>query len=91
MYQKTVPTPNKKQQEAPKRPPAPIIHVWALAGELGLLIVIPLLILLLIGIRIDRWAGTTPLFIIAGLVLSFLVSSVAIFKKVQRIQDKELP
>ena len=64
---------------------APVIRVWALAGELGFLIVIPLLVLLLIGIRLDRWANTMPLFIIISLILSFIISAVAIARKIKRI------
>ena len=67
---------------------APVIRVWALAGEVGFLIVIPLLVLLLIGIRLDRWANTMPLFIIISLILSFITSAVAIARKIKRIQEE---
>lgn len=67
---------------------APIVRLWALAGEVGFLIVIPLLVLLLIGIRLDRWADTMPLFIIISLILSFIISAVAIARKIKRIQGE---
>jgi F0F1-type ATP synthase assembly protein I len=77
---------NQEREKEGTGPGVPVIRVWALAGELGLLIVIPLLILLLIGIRLDRSFGTTPLFIIAGLILSFVVSAIAIARKVKKVQ-----
>ncbi|OGY36631.1 MAG: hypothetical protein A3I08_01225 [Candidatus Andersenbacteria bacterium RIFCSPLOWO2_02_FULL_46_11] len=67
------------------KPAAPLLQVWSLAGELALVIVIPLLVLILIGIRLDRWAGTTPLFIIIGLLVSFSVSIIAIARKIKRL------
>lgn len=68
-----------------EKPAAPLLKVWSLAGELALLIVIPLLILILIGIRLDRWADTTPLFIIISLLVSFAVSIIAIARKIKRL------
>lgn len=78
---------NDNQNKQQDSRPAPVIRVWALAGEVGLLIVIPLLIFLFIGIRLDRAAGTEPLFIIVSLILSFIVSTVAIWRKIKKIQN----
>lgn len=77
---------NQKTEKKEESQPMPMVKVWALAGELGLLIVIPLLILLFIGIWLDRLAGTKPLFIIVGLALSFITSTVVIARKIQEIQ-----
>ncbi len=66
----------------------PAVRVWAMAGEVGLLIVLPLLPLLLAGIRLDRFAGTTPLFIILGLLASLTVSALAIARKIRRLQQE---
>jgi len=66
-----------------------VLNVWALAGEVGLLIVIPLLIFLWIGIRLDRAAGTEPLFIISGIILAFVISAIAIGRKIRQVQARE--
>lgn len=61
------------------------LRVWAIAGEIGLIIALPLLLLLFIGIRLDRWAGTMPLFIIIGLLASLAVSAGVIARKISRL------
>lgn len=65
----------------------PAVRVWAMAGEVGLLIVLPLLLFLFAGIRLDRWAGTTPLFIILGLLASLTLSALAVARKIRRVQQ----
>lgn len=61
------------------------LNVWALAGELGMIITLPLVILILLGIKIDRLLGTTPLCIIIAMLLSFVISSVAVWRKVKTL------
>lgn len=60
--------------------------VWGLAGELGLLLSLPLVILIPIGVKLDRTFDTLPLFIICGLVLSALISTIAVARKVKHIR-----
>lgn len=74
-----------QESRQPNTPKTPLLNVWGLAGELGLIIAIPLVILVLVGIKIDKTLGTTPLFIIAGIVLSFIASSVSIARKIKKI------
>lgn len=83
MLESTKNTPRHQETQSPE----PAVRVWALAGEIGLLVVVPLIVLLLIGIRIDRLADTTPLFIVIGLILAFTTSIIAIARKIKRIQD----
>lgn len=80
-------TNNPETGKKPELPPAPVIRVWVLAGELGLLIVIPLLVLLLVGIRLDKAVGTKPLFIIVSMILSFIISAIAIARKIRKVQN----
>ena len=61
------------------------MNVWAIAGEVGFIIAIPLVVLVLLGIKADRYFGTTPLFIIIGMVLSGVVSSISITRKVKQL------
>ncbi len=65
---------------------APLINVWSLASELGLIIALPLVVLVLIGIKLDKYFNTLPLFIILGMLLSFAVSAVSIARKIRRLK-----
>ncbi len=71
-------------QKPPSSPP-PIINVWAVAGEIGLIIALPLVLLILGGIKLDKTLGTTPLFIIVALVFSMVISTIAIARKIKRL------
>lgn len=82
-----IPTDTKQPLKQAQAGPAPVVRIWALAGEVGLLIVIPLLVLLLLGIRVDRAADTTPLFIIIGLLVAFTISTIAVARKIRRVQE----
>jgi F0F1-type ATP synthase assembly protein I len=68
-----------------------LINVWALAGELGFLIALPLVALVLVGIKMDTYFGTMPLFIICALPLSMLLSGIAIARKIKRLTPPEDP
>jgi len=77
----------KKEMPPSEKPKvdAPLLNVWALAGEIGLIIALPLVLLLLAGIKLDKIFNTTPVFICLSLVFSMTISSVAIFRKVKRL------
>lgn len=61
------------------------LNLWALSGELGLLIALPLVVFVLLGIKLDRWLNTLPLFIIVGMVLAAMISGIAVWRKVKQI------
>lgn len=63
------------------------INLLALSGEIGFLIAIPLVALVLIGVKLDRTFATTPLFIIGGIVLASVVSTLAIRRKIKRLTN----
>lgn len=73
----------------PKKPDTPnivqTINVWSTAGEIGVIIALPLVVLLLLGIKLDKKLGTTPLFIIIALIGSMVLSTVAIARKIKRL------
>lgn len=60
----------------------------SLAWELGFTIAIPVVILALLGRFLDKKLGTDPWLILAGVILSVLISSYLIYKKTAEIMDK---
>lgn len=66
-------------------PSKSIINVWAIAGEIGLIIALPLVFLILIGVKVDRLLNTTPLFIIVALIFSMVISTITIVRKVKQV------
>ena len=67
------------------KPLSMAINFWLLSGEMGLLIAVPLVVFVLLGIKVDRWLNTLPLFVIVGMVLAGAVSTVAVMRKVKRV------
>jgi len=61
------------------------INLWAMSGEIGFLIAVPLVFFVLVGIKIDRYLGTMPLFIIIGMFLAMAASSIAIARKIKAL------
>lgn len=62
------------------------LNVWALAGEIGFLLSLPLVILVPLAVKLDRALGTLPLFIIGSLLLSMIISTIAVTRKIRRIK-----
>jgi F0F1-type ATP synthase assembly protein I len=69
--------------------------VWqglALAGELGYTIAIPLIVFALLGRFLDKKIGTSPWFLLAGILLALATSAIGVGKKIMEIikeQKKE--
>jgi F0F1-type ATP synthase assembly protein I len=61
----------------------------SLAWELGYLIAVPLVVLALVGRFFDKKYGTSPWFLLVGIVLSILISSYAVYNKSKEIIDKQ--
>lgn len=72
-------------QKSDKQDNSQTLNVWSLASELGFLIAIPLVIFILIGVKLDKTFGTTPLFIILGMILAFVLSATSIVRKVKKL------
>ncbi len=66
-------------------PPMKILNVWALAGEIGLLLALPLVILVPLAVKLDRSFQTLPLFLMGSLILSMVISTVAVSRKVKQV------
>ncbi len=62
-----------------------ILSVWALAWELGFQIAIPLVIFALAGRYADKYFGTTPWLLVAGVVLAAFTSTTIVYRKISKI------
>jgi F0F1-type ATP synthase assembly protein I len=56
-----------------------------MVGELGFIIAIPLIITILAGIWLDKKFNTIPLFMIVGILLAITTSTIAIGRKIKRL------
>ncbi|MDP9249974.1 MAG: AtpZ/AtpI family protein [Chloroflexota bacterium] len=65
------PTRKDEQQETDRPPEPPTIEAanWGLAFDLGLRLGISVILGLGLGILLDNWLHTTPIFILIGMVL----------------------
>lgn len=59
--------------------------VLNLAWELGYIIALPIVILGFGGAWLDKKLGSSPGFLLAGIVLSVIISGVAIYRKIKSI------
>ncbi len=59
----------------------------SLAWQLGYSIAIPLVLLALLGRLIDKKIGTSPWFLLTGVILSLVVSTILVYKKTITIMD----
>lgn len=59
----------------------------SLVGELGLIISLPLLVGVLIGMKLDKWLGYSPLFLIIGMMFAALISILLIWRKVKAVSE----
>ncbi|MFA6197729.1 MAG: AtpZ/AtpI family protein [Patescibacteria group bacterium] len=58
------------------------------AWELGYTIAIPVVVLAVGGAFADRWLGTKPWIMIAGIGLSMLISTVGVYMKAIRVMSR---
>jgi F0F1-type ATP synthase assembly protein I len=66
-------------------------NIWptlAIIGQVGLIIAIPVSILAYFGHKLDLRFHTSPLFLLAGMGLSLLLSSLAIYQMIKKIENK---
>lgn len=65
--------------------------VWGalnLVFELGYMIAIPIVVLGFGGALLDKKYDTSPLFILIGIVIAVLISSIAVYKKIKEISEE---
>jgi F0F1-type ATP synthase assembly protein I len=75
----------EKEKEKSEKPWSAVSLAW----ELGYSIAVPLVGLALVGRFLDKKLGTSPWLILAGILISILISSYLIYKKTVDILDKE--
>ncbi len=66
---------------------SPALHLVTIVGELGLIISLPLVVLVFFAVKLDTYFGTTPAIILAAMVVSAVISSVIIRRKVRRLNS----
>jgi len=74
---------NTKTNDKVKRNVA--FMVLGLATEIGFVIAVPLVVLIFIGARLDEKFSTTPLFILLAFVVSIVISSMIIGRKIRAL------
>ncbi len=67
--------------------PTPTINIWATVSELGFIIAIPLVLLVVLAVKVDRYFNTTPLFIIIAILASPALSGIAIWRKIKSLNQ----
>ncbi len=67
-----------------KAPPSLPFNLWVVTSEIGFTIAVPLVILILIGIKVDAALSTTPLFIIISMLVSFALTFVLLHRLIKR-------
>lgn len=68
-----------------ERKPPIDFSAWQLAWELGYTIAIPIVLLALLGRWADRMLGTSPWLLLLGVLLSTVISSFIVYRKISRI------
>jgi len=59
--------------------------VFGLVGQIGYIIAIPAVLFAFGGAYLDKYAGTSPLFVILGLSLAFLASAFGVARVIRTI------
>lgn len=80
--------PDKPQTEDPEKIKKNVFTFATLAsmiGELGFIIAIPLIVTILAGLWLDKKFNTIPLFMIVGILLAITTSTIAIGRKIKRL------
>ena len=78
--------------EAPKTMNQATWSALGLAWDLGYTIAVPLVVLALLGRLVDRSLGTSPWFLLAGVLLSIVASTFLVLRKTQAIMaDSKTP
>lgn len=65
------------------------MRVVGVAGNLGWLIAVPAIIFVVGGAYLDKWLGTSPLFVLAGIPLALVISGMSVWRLLRQIQAEE--
>jgi len=72
---------------AEKKEPMNAFQMLGLVGEIGTMIAVPAFLLGFGGAYLDKNFGTSPLFVIVGLAVALISSSLAVWHRVQPLLD----
>lgn len=64
---------------------------WQAVGlsfQLGYTITLPLVVLALVGRLLDRKFDSSPIFLLTGIIISMIISGIALFVKMKKILAK---
>ena len=78
---KTMPKDKTEQTSSPSQ--TPNLNVLALASEVGFIIIVPLLMVLAIGLKLDNIFATKPIITIGLMPVALVVSGGAIWRKIK--------
>jgi hypothetical protein len=63
--------------------------VIGIAGNLGWMIATPAVLFAVGGAYLDKWLGTSPLFVLIGIPLALIVSAMSVWKLIKQVQNEE--
>jgi ATP synthase protein I len=72
---------DEDKTDVSKKPAGKEFRAWALAGELGYTIAVPIVALALLGRIADKYLNTSPWLLLTGIVLSILISTWLVYRK----------
>lgn len=75
--------PASKTEHTPSPSQTPNLNVLALASEVGFIIIVPLLVVLALGLKLDNIFATKPIITIVLMPVALLVSGFAIWRKIK--------
>jgi F0F1-type ATP synthase assembly protein I len=67
------------------------LRVLAIASQLGVSLAVPLVFFVVGGIFLDKKVGTSPLFLLIGIVCGFIGAGYALYDTVKRIPTGRRP
>lgn len=75
--------------DAPKLQPnrSQMLFAFGLAGQLGFMIGVPIVLLALAGRYLDISIGTSPLFLLLGALLAAITSGIWVYRSVDRLRS----
>ena len=78
-----------RQEKQQKSDIGSTISLWGVASEIGYKLSIPLLVLMLAGIYLDKKLNIAPLFTILGIILALGSSTYMIYDMIKRVNKSE--
>lgn len=68
---------------------AALFSAYSLISELGFIIAGPVVLLGVGGAYLDKYLGTSPLFLLLGFLLSFVVSAMGVWNIIKRLNAQQ--